>query len=243
MQPLTPPTLLCVWEEGRARSMAERALLLLAHACPDEPDDALAALPIGRRDARLLLLREWTFGSAFNGVARCPACNEPVELSFTAADVRAGSGAHAEGALEVAEAGYQVTFRLPNSSDLAALHGADPAAARRDLLRHCLLGAQRNGNTCSVNRLPARVLSAVVRRMAEADPQAGIHTAVSCPACAHAWQATFDIVSFFWTEIEAWACRLLSDVHALAAAYSWSEADILGLSPLRRRYYLEMVRA
>jgi hypothetical protein len=243
VQPLTPRALLCVWEEGRARPLPERALLLLASACPDEPHDALAALPIGRRDARLLTLREWTFGSAFAGVTRCPACREHVDLSFTGAEVRAGSVAAADCALAVAEAGYEVTFRLPNSSDLAALDGPDPAAARRDLLGRCLLAARRKGNACSVSRLPARVLSAVVRRMADADPQADIHTAVSCPACAHAWRATFDIVSFFWTEIEAWARRLLSDVHVLAAAYSWSEADILALSPLRRRYYLEMVHA
>ena len=243
MRPLTPPVLLSAWEEGRARPQPERALLLLVHACPDEPHDALAALPIGRRDASLLTLREWTFGSAFNGMARCPACNEHVELSFTAADVRPGSEAHAEGALEVAEAGYQVTFRLPNSSDLATLHGADRVSARRDLLKRCLLGAQHNGKAWSVSRLPVRVLSAVVGRMAEADPQADVHTVVTCPACAHTWRATFDIASYFWTEIEAWACRLLSDVHVLAAAYSWSEADILALSPLRRRYYLEMVHA
>ena len=47
-------------------------------------------------------------------------------------------------------------------------------------------------------------------------------------------------MSFLWTEIEAWAWRMLSDVHTLARAYGWGERDILALSPTRRQFYLEM---
>ena len=65
--------------------------------------------------------------------------------------------------------------------------------------------------------------------------------AVSCASCAHAWRASFDIVAFFWSEIDAWAERVLRDVHRLAAAYGWSEREILGLSAWRRHRYLEMV--
>jgi hypothetical protein len=51
----------------------------------------------------------------------------------------------------------------------------------------------------------------------------------------------FDIASFFWTEIAAEAKRLLGEVHILASAYGWREADILSLNPLRRRFYLEAI--
>ena len=77
--------------------------------------------------------------------------------------------------------------------------------------------------------------------MAEADPQADIQLALSCPACGHQWLSTFDIVSFFWSEINAWAYRILREVHILASAYGWREADILAMSPYRRQLYLEMV--
>jgi hypothetical protein len=50
-------------------------------------------------------------------------------------------------------------------------------------------------------------------------------------------------MSFFWNEIEAWACRVLHDVHTLAGAYGWSEREVLRLSPTRRQMYLEMVSA
>ena len=77
--------------------------------------------------------------------------------------------------------------------------------------------------------------------MAQADPQADVQLALSCPACSHQWQSVFDIVSFFWSEMNAWAYRILREVHILASAYGWREADILAMSPYRRQLYLKMV--
>jgi len=74
------------------------------------------------------------------------------------------------------------------------------------------------------------------------DPQADLQLAMVCPQCAHRWTTTFDIASFFWTELNAWALRLLREVHTLASVYGWSEAEILDLSPTRRKAYLEMNR-
>ena len=77
--------------------------------------------------------------------------------------------------------------------------------------------------------------------MARHDPDADVSIAFECPACGAAWLSRFDIVSYFWGELDDWAQRLLAEVHALARAYGWSEAAILALSPTRRRFYLEMV--
>ena len=79
--------------------------------------------------------------------------------------------------------------------------------------------------------------------MSEADPQADLEIDLACPACDHCWQASFDIESFFWSELSAWAKRLLGDVHILASAYGWRETDILNLPPQRRRVYLDLVNA
>jgi hypothetical protein len=35
---------------------------------------------------------------------------------------------------------------------------------------------------------------------------------------------------------------MLYDVHALASAYGWREADVLAMSPMRRQVYLELAR-
>jgi hypothetical protein len=77
--------------------------------------------------------------------------------------------------------------------------------------------------------------------MAACDPQAEVLLDLNCPACGHGWQALFDVVAFFWAELAAQAKRLLREVHTLARAYGWREADILGMSARRRQFYLEMV--
>ena len=81
----------------------------------------------------------------------------------------------------------------------------------------------------------------MIARIAEADPQADVEVALNCPCCQHTWQTDFDIVSYLWAELHAWATRLFREVHLLASAYGWSESDILNMSARRRRHYLEML--
>ena len=64
---------------------------------------------------------------------------------------------------------------------------------------------------------------------------------LNCPTCGNQWQLFFDIAAFLWLKIEMQARRLLREVHTLARAYGWREADILALSPWRRQAYLEMI--
>jgi hypothetical protein len=86
-------------------------------------------------------------------------------------------------------------------------------------------------------------LNAVGERMAQADPLAEILLHFDCPACSHAFDLGLDLAAFLWSELEGRAKRLLRDVHTLASAYGWSEAEVLSLSPARREFYLGMVRA
>ena len=88
--------------------------------------------------------------------------------------------------------------------------------------------------------LPAGVAADLSVAMSEHDPQAEVLLDLLCPACEHRWQALFDIVTFFWTELANQAQRLLREVHALARAYGWREADILAMSARRRQFYIEM---
>jgi hypothetical protein len=242
MRSLSAAELLAVWEQGQGQLPVQQALILLAAACPDVPPDALAALRIGRRDAGLLTLREWTFGSQLVSLAICPNCGERLELAFDVADIRVVEDGPDE-PLSLTVAGCEVAFRLPNSLDLAAAADlGDAEASRRMLLERCMLAVQRVGGADSADVLSPEIEAAIIARMADADPQADVQLALVCPACGQPWLAAFDIVSFFWSELNAWAIRVLRDVHALASAYGWREADILALSPWRRQCYLEMVR-
>lgn len=240
MHPLTAAELLAVWETASARSPVDRALALLAAACPEHAPDALAQLSIGRRDACLLTLREWAFGAQLVSVADCPQCGDMLELLFQVDDVRVPPVDLPE-PLSLTADEYAITFRLPNSHDLAALRHAGNSAGARVLLQRCLVSAQRGDVAQVADELPEQVMQAMTDSMAQADPQADVELRLTCPNCAHAWLAPFDISSFFWQEIEAWAGRLLRDIHCLARAYGWREADVLALSPQRRQIYLEMI--
>ena len=91
------------------------------------------------------------------------------------------------------------------------------------------------------SNLTARILAEIEREMLEMDSQADVHLEFDCPACSAKWSAVFDILAFLWGELDAWAQRLLLEVHSLASAYGWREADILEMSATRRSIYLNMV--
>jgi hypothetical protein len=243
MRALTAPDLLDAWESCRnQRNAGDRAIVLLAAAERETPPAALAELSIGERDARLLTLREWAFGSRLAGVVDCPACADRLEFEFSTSDIRAPARLADEQPLWISADDYEVRFRLPNGTDLAAVTAQENDSQSRDLLfGRCILSAQHRGQDTDNSQLPEHVVAAVMERMEQADPQAVVQLTVECPACGHRWLTSMDIASFFWEEINAWATRVLREVHTLATAYGWRELDILSMSPVRRQLYLEMV--
>ncbi|WP_426700935.1 hypothetical protein ACPPVV_16390 [Rhodanobacter sp. Col0626] len=241
----TPAQLLQVWEREGDPSAAACGLLLLGSSCDECSVEALAALPLGQRDALLLQLRERLFGREICSVANCPQCAAAVEATFRCDDLlltRDVSMTAAPAPEHVLAAhGIRVQFRLPDSNDLLALEACiDTAAARRLLFERCVLAAETASQPHGVRGLPDELQAQIAQAMAQADPQADLQLAFCCPDCGHAWQPTFDIARFLWQELHAWALRMLRDVDTLAHSYHWHEADILALSPRRRQAYLEL---
>jgi hypothetical protein len=243
MRALTAAEVLDAWERGGPQSPAQRALTLLELAGEGASLRELSQLSAGERDAKLLALRGRMFGAQLAGLTNCPACAEQLEFEIEAAALDLG-GKTPVAPLPLSDKGYAVDLRLPTSGDLAGLDPAlDVEANRRGLFQRCVLHARRNDREIEPRELPDDIQSAVVRRLAEADPQADLHLALACPKCQHSWRTAFDIVSFFWTEIESWAGKLLREVHALSTAYGWGEAEVLALSASRRKVYLELIEA
>jgi hypothetical protein len=247
MAALSATTLLDIWETGQGRHAIDRALAILAAAWPDRDVEELASLPVGQRDARLLTVYEDTFGPQLEGLASCPGCRSRLEFNLNAADIRlAPPEDQGEGAFGFTVEGFEVRYRLPNSFDLAAValqgDSSVPVESKRHLLvQRCVLQATYEGNEAAVIDLPETVLAAIVEQMAEHDPQAEVLLDLDCPDCGHKWQVLFDIVPFAWAKIAVRAQSLLNEVHVLARAYGWREADILGMSGARRRFYLDRV--
>jgi hypothetical protein len=244
MRALSAAELLDVWERGLAQSPAQRALTLLALATDEAPLERVAQWTIGERDARLLTLREQTFGVNLASLTSCPGCAEQLEFHIDAAQLRSQPTSPPEASLQLAEGDYAVEFRLPNSLDLANLEpAADLEVNCQRLLQRCVLSARRKDAAIPVAELPGEVVTAIARRMSEADPRAEMQLALTCPACHHGWEAPLDIVSYFWSEIHGWATRLMREIHSLATAYGWREIDILSLSPWRRQAYLDLIES
>lgn len=248
MRPLDAATLLDAWELGDRASPGERGLLLLRLARPDAPSDAVSRSSVGLRDAELLALRQRAFGPRIRTVAWCPACGEALDVDFATTDIVAEAPAGgAEAPLTLARDGWHVTFRLPSAGDLAQLgeavgSGEIDASPDRWLLRRCVVDVTAGGTARGVDQLSGALVEAIAEAMAGADPQAEIELAMSCPACGEGWSSPFDIVAFLWREIEARAHELLRVVGTLAAAFGWSEREILAMSERRRRGYLELAR-
>jgi hypothetical protein len=254
MREMSAPDLLSAWERTLGQPPAGQALALLSAAHPEIGMDALSALTIGQRNRRLLALRERWFGPRVTAVATCPRCDRPVELTFLISDL--GGGPSPVNAIEDApppsvliEAhGYRVECRVPTSLDLASLAAVEESReAGVALLRRCVRSIEPAGASGDQDRefvdparLPASVVEAVAEGLSAADPHADAVLALRCPECAHAWQAPFDIAAYLVAELHGWARRLLHEVHDLARAYGWSEADILAMTPVRRRAYLEL---
>ncbi|MEY2508048.1 MAG: hypothetical protein QOH01_2377 [Verrucomicrobiota bacterium] len=242
MRALLAPDILRIWETGRDQPPLERALSLLLAAEPETRREDLAALTIGRRDALLLALRRRVFGETVQAYAECPQCGGRLELHFPAVSIQTAAETVPE-TLELRVDAITVRLRFPTSVDLAEANGHDEIAVAHAALMERCVEARVNDEPIKAGDLPAAVIEQIECCMAEAEPGAEIWLDLRCPFCEHGWQALFDIAAFFWREISVCARRLLHEVNALARAYGWSEAEILGLSPIRRQAYLELVGA
>ena len=246
MKPLDAVELLSAWEHGLNQPVLQRALILITAACPELNPEAAAEMSIGERDARLLQLREWMFGSQLLNTAQCPQCGEQVEWEGKTTDLRIQTiddiDPAEEFSLEVDD--YRLRFRLPTSRDIAAVLAItqnDRDSGVTALIKRSIISIDLGGKPCNFADLPQHAVDALGQKIATLDPQAEIRINLTCPECSHQWQVLFDITSFLWTEINNWAEHTLRTVHRLAKAYGWTETEILNLSPVRRQLYLGMV--
>lgn len=250
MRAIADQDLLNVWELGLGQHPLDRALSVLAAVAPrlswDGPApsrQALAQLPLGERDRRLMAVYERIFGSQLDSQARCPACQSAAEFVLDMAELwTSPCSPGPDGLLTLVDGGYGLVFRLPDSFDLAAVARLPSlAAARQALVERCIVSAAYEGASVDAAALPERILHLMAAEMARCDPQADVELALACPNCGQQYTMLFDVESFLWTKIDALARRLLREVDALAQAYGWREADILALPAARRQAYLEMV--
>ncbi|HXN91660.1 MAG TPA: hypothetical protein VN906_09260 [Candidatus Sulfotelmatobacter sp.] len=240
---MTAASLLINCWESASRSPARwRTLALVVPAVEGADVESMAGLPIGRLEYRLLELRRHLFGEGIEALASCPACSQQVDLSFEVGDITAEPPADTR--LFAEHEDWSIQFRLPSSRDMqAAASCAEAQAARLLLIDRCVVGLTRESQPHPVEEAPLELVAAMEDAMAAADPQADLRFKLVCPACGAEWEAALDPGSFVGAEVSSGARRLLGEIHRLAAAYGWSEAEILGLPSRRRQAYLDLVTA
>jgi hypothetical protein len=234
-----------VWELGRERALWYRGLLLLAPCYPERTFRELAALTIGQRNIALFGLRQRLFGPELSAVVTCPHCGQRSEFTAQVNELCPHQPLEEPPALPAPEfglavSGTQLRCRCLTSNDLARAVLENPGiVANPGLVQRTILEARADGAEVPAQSLPEAVLGAIGEAVVENDPVSEVMIGVDCAECGHAWSAPLDPVSYLWTELASAAQKLLNDVHLLASAYGWREPDILAMSAIRRKFYIE----
>lgn len=231
--------LIALWEKESALSSAQRGLLLLALANPQQSRQALGAMTVGQRDRILLDMRRQLFGDQVEGIVHCSRCDETLELCVNISDFLAVSAeSSARTSLRVGE--YDITFRLPTVDDaLSVERHRERHDARRSLLQGCILSANRGDASVDPQEIDDITLARIAQCMEELDPLAEIQLSITCADCEHSESILLDIASYLWAELITEAERLLDEVRLLASQYGWREMDIVAMTGRRRQFYLD----
>lgn len=237
MNTLSEQQLLTIWEIAQTKSSIEKTVLLLSTAHKMTEVDTITNWSIGYRDSQLLLLRESLFGTKFINHANCPSCKEKLEWEMELKDLPLNNeSVPVSIPYFFTYDPYYIQFRMPNSLDIT-----NPDAT--SIMNGCIEEARKEDKKIEPSELPAEVLEKLGAEMEIIEPISNITFALSCPECNHQWSIFFDIISYFWVEIDSWAKHLLQEIVALARGFGWTETEILNLSSNRRRLYLKMINS
>jgi hypothetical protein len=227
---LSSSELLALWDRcvplpspaGRARELV-RAV-----------DKSARPLTVGQGNVELLGLYVALAGPMLAGVADCPSCGAELDVELDARLLTAADTDPGVGEVVVDVDGRRAVVAVPSFDHLA------DGPADGDALMRCLVADAGSAPPAAWSDADR---DTVEEALAEADPMAEISVALACPDCGRAWTETLDPAAFVWAEVDAEVRRMATDVLELTRAYGWSEAEITGMSPWRRRLYLEAAGA
>jgi hypothetical protein len=213
---------------------------LLARCMQDEDGARLPAAEAWRwticeRLQALLAIAEATHGPALEAVCACADCGARIALDLQVPTFRQPASAQVEWR---DASGHRLWARLPNGEDLRAWaeeDGCDVATLASRLV------SAANGATDV--RLSRADLDALAEALDAADPLTALTLDVACPECGAVAPVAVDLERLVLDVLHRRQRAAIDDVHRLARAYHWREADILALPEARRRAYLDRLEA
>jgi hypothetical protein len=206
-------------DAARLAALARAMGVLAADADPD----------LAGWEVCLLALRRALSGPRIHAELTCPECGEGNALIFGVDDLPTT-------APPVAETVANVPLRALRLSDLEAVEAAGGNRLEAVLAR----ASDRDADWArAILAGPgaARAVEALERSLAGLD----IQLATNCTECGADIVSPFDVQGFVMAERAGTARRLLDEVHMIARAYHWSEAEILSLPRDRRLAYLARI--
>lgn len=163
--------------------------------------------------------------------ADCPAptCGAQAELLLDLREFRRDWRADRTEA--VLPGGRRLALRLPRPADLATAaeggaRGAEAAA------RALALGEAPDGDDW---------IEAADAALSAADLLGDLDLNADCPACGGPISVPLALEPWLSGELARASVRLMDEIHVIAAAYHWTEADILALPEGRRRHYISRI--
>lgn len=233
-----PARLLAAWEAGASAPELARGCAVLGAAGLADPA-SLLDLPVGWAGTLGLRCYLASFGSQVDALTVCQACGATLDVTLSLTELLPGP-ADPPGdpvpARTLPLAGGTVTVRSPTVRDLiAAAADADPRGA---LVRRCAQGPR--SAPVEVAGLGPDELALVDEALEDLSGLGLITVRAACPDCGEPVAALLDPAALLWQQVQDTAPALLRDVATLAAAFGWSEREILALPAVRRRAYLEL---
>lgn len=161
---------------------------------------------------------------------RCRTCDAAYDIGvdIAALPVKRPEGSFPEIAVQTS-AGRR-RFESPNGFHEEAVAVAETAGdARARLIALAGLDGPEDWTDEDLARIEAALEAGA--------PEASEEAACACPACGEATTARIDPLAFAFPR----ESDLTVEIHRMASAYHWREADILALPSARRRRYLELI--
>jgi hypothetical protein len=203
------------------------------------------AMTAGERVAALLQVLAAGGERALGVVLPCAACGARLEVELPAEALLSlhEQAAARGGTVTVRGASGETTLRRATGADQAEwlrAGFAEPEAAFRAMLDTLVVRADGDP-PAEPDDWTGVDAAAVDRALGEADPLVAFEAAIACPECGREEDYPVDLQALVLERLRRAQARLMEQVHRLARAYHWSEAQAMALPAWRRARYLALV--
>ena len=195
---------------------------------------------VSRRLQGLLAVTIATRGESWTPTISCESCGAPMDLPLRLGAFLRDQDPPTIGCVLDGE---RVEVVVPTGADQWAWLEAgadDPAVMLARLLPGGMPGGKPGGKPEGASIADER-LAAIEAALAEADPLTVLEIETRCPHCDAENRLELDLEATCLALLAGEQPRLLDEIHALARAYHWSEAEIFAVPPARRRLYLDRI--